>query len=86
MNAKRRKQKRKDPHSKRDLDLGVLVDWMLNACFCLIAGAIACFVFGYFGWGIALLAVVGIVLLLIVAGGFGISYIWAKIIRNIPHR
>ena len=57
---------------------------MLNACFCLLAAAIVCFVLGYSGWGFALLAIIGIIL--VVAGGFLVSLVWAKILKDIPHR
>ena len=59
---------------------------MLNACFCLLAVAIVCFVLGHSGWGFALLAVIGIVLVLVVAGGFLVSLVFAKAMKGIPHR
>ena len=86
MKARQRNTNGKDSRGRCELDLAVLANRMLNACFCLLAAAIVCFVLGHSGWGFALLAVIGIVLVLVVAGGFLFSLVWAKMLKDIPHR
>ena len=78
--------KRNNDKQRQQKKPGDIMDWMgraANLALCFFGLSVPCFLFGKSGWGWALLAVGGIILLVVLALFFFIAAISAMIFKNV---
>ena len=78
--------KGKGSRKGRDFDVGNNLNVLANVALCLVGLSVPCFVFDAFWWGVAALAVAGVIILAITVVFLFTAVLAAKALKNIPHR
>lgn len=63
-----------------------ILDKLANVALCLVGLSAPCFVFGAFWWGVAALAVAGIIIVAILAVFVFSAVISVRVLKDVPHR